>query len=186
MPGRGRSAGLYPDRLHRQRQPFRQSLRESRILGQFGIGPPARVQQYLPLGRKAVAAALCHYGSLGIPIGRADRPEQTLGDQPQNLPLSQGQGGNISGSGAPGGDNRVVIGDLLAVADLGCQDFLWRVQTPDGSGGGDQLRNRAFHIIGQKAAVRSGIGTQFLFIEGLEVIQGLLGGVAQGAIGLPL
>ena len=80
----------------------------------------------------------------------------------------------------------MVIGDLFAVADLGCQDFLWRVQTPDGSGGGDQLRNRAFHIIGQKAAVRSGIGTQFLFIEGLEVIQGLLGGVAQGAIGLPL
>ena len=51
-----------------------------------------------------------------------------------------------------------------------------------GAEGGQALR----HILGQIAAVRSGVGCQPLLIEGLEIVKGLLCGVVKEAVGLPL
>ena len=85
-----------------------------------------------------MTGALHHHGGLRIPIGRADRPEQGQGHQPQDLPLSQGQGGEAGGRGASGGDNGVVVRDFPTVADLGGQHLPRRVQATDYSGGGDQ------------------------------------------------
>ena len=188
MLGRGRFALLNTGGFHRQRHSFSQSVRQGGILGRLSVcvGFPARVQHDLPLGGEAVTGTLCRNGGLCVPIGRTDRPKQGQRHQPQDLPFSQGQGGEVRGGGAPGRDNSVVVGHFLTVADLGGQHGSRRVQTADGSSGGDQGGDGILHIVRQKPAVRPGVGTQLLFIEGLEVVQGLLGGVAQGAVGLPL
>ena len=127
MLGWGRLALLDTNGLHCQRHSFGQSVRQGRVLGQLGIGTPARVQQDLPLGGEAVTGALHRHRSLGIPIGRTDRPEQGQRHQPQDLPLPQGQGGEVGGGGAPGGNDGVMVRNLLTVADLGGQYLPRRV-----------------------------------------------------------
>ena len=50
------------------------------------------------------------------------------------------------------------------------------------SGDGD----RPLHISGQKPAVSAGIGAELLFIQRLEIVQGLLGRIAELPVGIPL
>ena len=61
-----------------------------------------------------------------------------------------------------------------------------RVCFADGGGNGHKLRHGGFQIVGEEAAVRAGIGAELLFIEGLQVVKRLLGGIAEAAVGLPL
>ena len=44
----------------------------------------------------------------------------------------------------------------------------------------------ALHIVGQEAAVGARVGTELLFIERLEIVEGLLGGVAENTVGVAL
>ena len=58
--------------------------------------------------------------------------------------------------------------------------------TANGGSRLDQCRDARLHIVRQIPAVRPGVSRELLVIEGLQVVQRLLGGVAQGAVGLPL
>ena len=80
----------------------------------------------------------------------------------------------------------MVVADLAAVADLSCVHTLRRGCFADNGSNGHKLRHRGFQIISEEAAVRAGIGAELLFIEGLQIVQRLLGGIAQRAVGFSL
>ena len=82
----------------------------------------------------------------------------------------------------------MVVGDFAAVRypvniRLAQAAFPERhvVPQPQDQGGGGCL-----HILGQILAISTGIGRQLFLIEGLQVIKGLLGGVAVDTVTFPL
>ena len=82
----------------------------------------------------------------------------------------------------------MVVGHFLVVDDLG--RIAGKLHT---SGKGqrpssepDQLRQTRCHIRSQVTAVRPGVGTELLFIEVLQIVQGLLGCEPQQPVGVPL
>ena len=79
----------------------------------------------------------------------------------------------------------MVIGNLTAVADLLCKHISDRYAENSGGAGSDG-RNPAFHIVRQETAVGSRIGTELFLIQGLKVVQRLLGGEAQNAVCISL
>ena len=80
----------------------------------------------------------------------------------------------------------MVVGDFGAVADLGGQNGVLHSHPADLRRRSRQSRNRPFHIGGQIPAVGAGIGAELLFIQCLEIVQGLLGRVAKLPVGVPL
>ena len=80
----------------------------------------------------------------------------------------------------------MVVADFRTVADLRGMDFHGNVQTADTSGSGHQRRDGSLHIVGEIPAVRARIGAELLFIEGLQVIQRLLGRIAEDAVRVAL
>ena len=119
MLGRGRFALLHLDRIHRQRLALCQTVRQGGVLGECGTGLPAHVQHRFSFGGEAMLATLRRQAGFGVPMGRADRPEQPQRHQPQDFPLSLGERGEVGIGGAFGGDNGMVVGDVLTAAHLG-------------------------------------------------------------------
>ena len=116
----------------------------------------------------------------------ADRPEKLPRHKAQKLALAQRQHRHVRLARACGGEDGVVVADLFAVAYLSCVHTPRRVCFADNGGHGCKLRHGGFQIVGEEAAVRAGIGAELLFIEGLQVVKRLLGGIAQRAVGIPL
>ena len=110
---------LHLDRIHRQRLALCQTVRQGGVFGEGGIDPPAHVQYRLSFGGEAMPATLRRQAGFGVPMGRADRPEQPQRHQPQDFPLSQGERGEVNGGGAGRGNNRVMVGNFFAAAYLG-------------------------------------------------------------------
>ena len=119
-------------------------------------------------------------------MGVADRTEKLPCHKAQNLALSQRQDGGIRLARAGRGEDGVVVADLAAVADLSCVHALRCGGFADGGSNGCKLRHRGFQIISEEAAVRAGIGAELLFIEGLQIVKRLLGGIAEAAVGFSL
>lgn len=113
MLGRGRFALLHLDRIHRQRLALCQTVRQGGVFGGGGIDPPAHVQHRFSFGGEAMPATLRRQAGFGVPMGRADRPEQPQRHQPQDFPLSLGERGEVGIGGAFGGDNGMVVCDVL-------------------------------------------------------------------------
>ena len=80
----------------------------------------------------------------------------------------------------------MVIGYLLGIAHLLRQNIAGGIQSADSGSAQDDGRDTSQHIVREIAAVRPGIGTQLLFIQGLQIIQGLLGSEAANPVGIPL
>ena len=121
-------------------------------------------------------------------MGFAHGAQQAGGDHGEDVPLPGGQGGEVGHGDLRRRDDGVVVGHLGAVHHLGGihqeGQPLHAGQHPRHSLA--QRGQAARHIIRQIPAVRPGIGSQPFFIEGLEIIKGLLGGVAEQPVGLPL
>lgn len=138
--------------------------------------------------REGVAAAL-KGGCYGlILIGICRRTKQTAADKKEQIALTHGQTGDICLFGLHRGNDSVVVGHVLigyhklhqgieAAALIKGRHLRRKV---DHTGGG------FCHIKGKIAAVGTGIGQQFLFIEGLGVIKGLFCRVPENAVGLSL
>ena len=118
-------------------------------------------------------------------MGTAHSTKHLLGDQPQNRPFSGRQGGQVGAARRHGGDDGMVVGHLFTVAYLTGIDLAQRFAGNLGGDGG-KLRNLVLHIVRQKTAVGAGIGAELFLIEGLQIVQGLLGGIAQQTVGVPL
>ena len=80
----------------------------------------------------------------------------------------------------------MVIGNFFAAAYLFGADGRRLLHTADSGSGGNKAGDAALHIVGQKAAVGARVGTELLFIERLEIVEGLLRGVAENAVGVAL
>lgn len=80
----------------------------------------------------------------------------------------------------------MVIGDFFAAAHLLGADGRRLLHAADSGSGGDKAGDAALHIVGQIAAVSSRVGTELLFIERLKIVEGLLRGVAENAVGVAL
>ena len=99
--------------------PLCQTVRQGGVFGGGGIDPPAHVQHRFSFGGEAMPATLRRQAGFGVPMGRADRPEQPQRHQPQDFPLSLGERGEVGIGGAFGGDNGMVVRDVLTAAHLG-------------------------------------------------------------------
>ena len=150
------------------------------------IDLPAWNEDGLALGGEAVTAAVQGHSGFRIAVRRRYGFEQAPRRELQNLPFPQGQGVQIGCPGADRGNDGMVVADLFAAAHLGGVDFHQRVRATEGSGSGNIRRNTRRHIVGEIAAVCPGIGAELFLIEGLQIVQRLLGGVAQDAVGVPL
>ena len=60
------------------------------------------------------------------------------------------------------------------------------LHTADSGSGGYKGGDAALHIVGQEAAVGSRVGAELLFIERLEIVEGLLRGITEDAVGVAL
>ena len=147
---------------------------------------PAGIKDGSAFSGELSAAALQRNGGFCIVVSVADRTEKLTCHKAQNLALAQRQHRHVRLARAGGGENGVVVADLAAVADLSCVRTLRCDGFADGGGNGCKLRHGGFQIICEEAAVRAGIGAELLFIERLQVVEGLLGGIAEAAVGLPL
>ena len=147
---------------------------------------PAGIKDGFALGGELGAAALQRNCGFRIAVCIADRSEKLPRHKAQNLALSQRQDGGIRLARAGGGENGMVVADLAAVAYLSCVHALRCGGFADNGSNGHKLRHRGFQIIGEEAAVRAGIGAELLFIERLQVVKRLLGGIAEAAVGFSL
>ena len=186
MLGRRGLALLYGGFGAIQYLPLRQLRQRGVLLFLREILLPAGIKDSSSLGGELGAAALQRNCGFRIAVCVADRTEKLPCHKAQNIALSQRQDGGIRLARAGGRKDSVVVADLAAVADLPCVYALRRGCFADGGGNGCKLRHGGFQIIGEEAAVRAGIGAELLFIEGLQVIKRLLGGIAQRAVGIPL
>ena len=186
MLGRRGLALLYGGFGAIQYLPLRQLRQRGVPLFLREIPLPAGNEGGFALGGELGTAALQRNCGFRIAVCIADRPEKLPRHKAQNLALSQRQDGGIRLARAGGGENGMVVADLAAVADLFFVHALRCGGFADGGGNGHKLRHRGFQIVGEKAAVRAGIGAELLFIEGLQIVKRLLGGIAEAAVGFSL
>ena len=186
MLGRRGLALLYGGFGAIQYLPLRQLRQRGVLLFLREIPLPAGNEGGSALDGEYSTAALQCNGGFCIAVGVADRTEKLPCHKAQKLALAQRQDGGIRLARAGGGKNGVVVADLAAVADLPCVHTPRRGGFTDGGSNGHKLRHRGFQIVGEKAAVRAGIGAELFLVEGLQVIKRLLCGIAEAAVGLPL
>ena len=150
------------------------------------VDAPAGVKDGLALDAVCDAAAGKLDARLQPAVGRTDGPEHLRRHEPEQLALANGQGVKLAVRGAHGGNKSVVVGDLGAVTDLLGVDGKRRLKTADASRAEDEGLHALLHAVREKAAVRARVGAEALLIEALRIVQCLLGGVAEGAVGLAL
>ena len=80
----------------------------------------------------------------------------------------------------------MVVGDLGAVADLFSVDGKRRLKAADASRAEDEGLHSLLHAVREIAAVRARVGAEAFLVEGLKIVQCLLGCIAEDAVGLAL
>ena len=80
----------------------------------------------------------------------------------------------------------MVIRDLFGITELFPIDFIRNGQVADAGGPQKNLFCTGQHIIRQISAVRSGVSTELLFIERLQIVKCLLSRIPQQTVGIPL
>ena len=80
----------------------------------------------------------------------------------------------------------MVIGHFFTVADPACIHSSRILLAADSGSSRNKIGGSSFHIIGKIPAVCSGVGTELLFIEGLEIVKSLLCCVTQQTVCIPL
>ena len=97
----------------------------------------------------------------------ADCAEKLLGHKPKNFALSKRQIQKRGFCCACGWDQRMVVADLFAVADLLCVNRFRLRRFAQLGCDSDIRRNTALRIVGEVTGVGAGISTELLFIERL-------------------
>ena len=166
---------------------FRHHRQRGRCLRLFLlIALPAGSKNGFALGGKALTGTFQRNDRFRVAVGFIHGTEQALCRQLQHLTFAQRQRGHVHLCRADGEDNGVVVGDFFAAAYLLGADGLRLLHAADSGSGGDKAGDAALHIVGQEAAVGARVGTELLFIERLEIVEGLLRGVAENAVGVAL
>ena len=175
---RGRYGKRLIIRYHRQRG------RCLRLL--LLIALPAGSKGGFALGGEALTGTVHRNDRFCVAMWFIHRTKQASCRQLQHLALTQQQRGHIYLFRADGGNNGVVIGDFFAAAHLLGADGRRLLRAADSGSSGNKAGDAALHIVGQEAAFGARVGTELLFIERLEIVEGLLRGVAENAVGVAL
>ena len=109
-----------------------------------------------------------------------------LCNQPDDFTLTDGQSADVGLTGNQCGDDCVMVGYLFAVADLLRQNYRRCSFITDTGRADNNSVHAVCHIIGEITAVGSWVCAEFLFIETLHIIEGLLCGVAKLSVGISL
>ena len=150
--------------------------------------PPSGVLYCFSFGGKLPTGTIGSYNRFRIDVGLGYGAQQTQGYQLQHRLFSHWKGRKICILEISGRDYCMVVGYFLIIDDLGRiagngDPFAKR----HGIGNQiDQHRQAVCHIAGQIAAVSTGIGAELLFIQALQIVQGLLGCESKQAVGIPL
>ena len=192
----GTLAFLYPDIQDGQCFPFRKCRELSLFLSIFLFGLsraksclnllPTGIQDAFSLHGKLLTGAEKNDYCLCIAAGFADCSKQPSGDQSQHLLFTRWQAGYVCSGHGSCRDNGVVIRNPAAVNHLICNHRKRELCTICFCYAFHQPRDHILHIVRQIPAVCSGISDEFLFIQTLGIIQGLLGGEAQDTVGISL
>ena len=160
---------------------------QTALIGCFGDFP-SHLRDHFRLAGEADALTLQLHTGFLIYMGIAHSTEQSNCHQLNNIPDAGCQRFQISFEHTPRGNDGVVVGHLFIVDDLTSIDG--EIQTRRVRKGFlhffHQFRQHIFHVAGQILTVRAGISQELLFIEGLHVLQRLLGGVAKHSVGVTL
>ena len=122
------------------------------------VDTPAGVEDGLAFDVVCDAAAGKLDARLQPAVGRADGPEHLRRHEPQQLSLASGQGVKLAVRGTHGGNERVVVGDFGAVADLFSVDGKRRLKAADASRAEDEGLHALLHAVREIAAVRARVG----------------------------
>ena len=149
---------------------------------------PSGVLHRFSFGSKLPTGTRCNHNGFRIDMGLGHGTQQTQGHQLQHRFFSRRKGRKVCILEISGRDYCVVVGYFLVVDD--------RLRI---TGNGDpfakwhsignqihQHRQAVCHITGQIAAVSTGIGAELLFIQALQIVQGLLGCKSKQAVGISL
>lgn len=80
----------------------------------------------------------------------------------------------------------MVVADLFAIAHLRRVHGRGQIRAADAACTAHDGRDRGQHIVGQKAAVGSGIGTELLFVKRLQIVERLLRRMAEQPVRVAL
>ena len=151
---------------------------------------PAFLQNLLAFGGKFLPGALGGQQSFQIPEGLADRHQRPGDDELQDVLLPLGQCVQIGLQHTASGQNGVVVGDFFPVDGAPCPGhslvhiFRGNVEKTFQLLG--QFLQHFLVIVGDIAAISSGISGKFLLIQALHIVQRLLCAVPQQAVGISL
>ena len=134
------------------------------------------------------AAAVQFNDCLCVSVWISHCNTQPIGNQLQNCKFTRGKFAQIAFLQFSGRNDGMVICDLFVIHNLLCMNW-YVIHILHGECVESQLYEvgqAMCHIFRQKPAVGTGISDQFLFIEVLRVVQGLLCRVAKHTVGFSL
>jgi len=147
---------------------------------------PSLGQHNFAFSGKFFACADGSQGGFCIAVRLTHGAEQPCGNQPQDISLSGREGGKVCFCHTFRGQQRVVVGDLIAVDDLLHMDGKRLLHCKRLARGRHQSRKGCRHILRQKPAVCAGVGDEPFFVKTLGIIQGLLRRKPQQTVCIPL
>ena len=151
-----------------------------------GIPFPAEILGHFQMELEVGPAAGDHCVCLLVAVGAGGGNHHLTGNELEDILLSHGQCLQILPAGGLGGDNGMVVRDLFGITELFPIDFIRNGQIADARGPQKNLFHTGQHIVRQIPAVRSGVGTELLFIECLQIVKCLLSRIPQQTVGIPL
>ena len=151
---------------------------------------PAGIQDRLAFPDEILLPAADFHGGFGIAVIFRSRAEEPDGYQLQDGRFSLGETTDVAPGHGLRRDDGMVVADFAVVkdrrrADRVCPKGIAGIFELPGNRAG-QCRQHVPHILRQVSAVRPGISDQFLLIQVLGIIQGLLGRESQDPVGVAL
>ena len=135
---------------------------------------PALIQNRPAFSREGLSGTLKLHSGFSVAIRLAHGGQQSGNDQTQDACLASRQRRKVSPGYTLRRQNGVVVADLFAIDDLFSVNRNSAPKSKRCRRVHDQAGQTRRHVLGEVAAVGAGVSHQFLFIERLGIIEGLL------------
>ena len=149
---------------------------------------PAVINQAFCLALELRSTAFQCYGHFLVFHGISQCAEHPVDNHHQDVAFTGWHGYTVQFQECCGRHDRVVV-RYLCVVDHLCavhRELLFMSVREDCGHCMRKPIQSLLHITCQELTVRPGIGNQLLLIQGLRIVQGLLGGIAEDPVGIPL
>ena len=151
---------------------------------------PAFLQNLLTFGSKLLSSTFGGQQGFQIPERFAHRHQRPGDDELQDVLLAFRQSLQIGLQHTAGGQDGVVVGDFFSIDGAPCPGHrlvhIFRGNVEKSFQCLGQFLQHFLVIVGDIAAISSGISGKFLLIQALHIVQRLLCAVPQQAVGISL